>query len=166
MRRLARTNRTLVVVCEGHAEVQMIRVIRGYFLDRDSGVSLQSVNAYGFGGKHTLRRAIELRRQRGYDGYAVMVDTDAHWDKDDRASAARLGITCIENHPCIEATLLALGIKRTFARTAENKAEFLHQYGDQAHRDFVIQRNFTREMFEAGRTRVAPVQCLLNFIGR
>ena len=163
---MRRTHHTILAVCEGDAEEQLVCVIRDLYLPRDCGTTLHRKNARGHGGAGALRLALELQKSTGYDRYAVLVDTDQHWGNNERALAAENAIVAIEQHPCIEAVLLRIDGQTAYAQTRENKAAFRDRYGDDASRDGLIGRKFTRQMFDAARNRVEALDQLLRLVRR
>lgn len=161
---MRRTHFTVLAVGEGDAEDQLICVIRDLYLPRNCGTTLRRSNSHGHGGAGALRLALDLQQSTAYDRCAVLVDTDRHWGELERASAGRHGIVAIEHHPCIEAALLSIAGRRVYTGTRENKAAFRDRYGDDASRDGLIRRHFTREMFDRARERVESVDRLLKLI--
>ncbi len=161
---MRRTHHTILLVCEGDAEDQLARVIRDRYLPRNCGTTLARKNARGYGGARTLELAVELKNTTAYDEYGVMVDTDRHWGEAERTRAQQHGIVVIENHPCLEAMLLEIAGHRSRRQTQENKATFEAQFGSPAHREGVIERHFTREMFDNARSRIASLHKLLSLI--
>ncbi|MGH8260286.1 MAG: hypothetical protein ACREUG_11400 [Steroidobacteraceae bacterium] len=161
---MRRTHHTILLVCEGDAEDQLACFIRDLYLPRNCGTVLHRKNARGYGGARTLELAIGLKGTTAYDEYGVMVDTDQHWGEAERASAQQHGIVPIENHPCLEAMLLQVAGQKTRQLTQENKAAFEARFGSPAHRDGVIARHFTREMFDNARGRIASLGKLLSLI--
>lgn len=166
MRRLRRTNHTLLLVCEGYAEVELARFIRDCYLPRDCGIALSYENARGSGGAHALDLIVERQRQTVFDAYGVLIDTDSNWDDDERRRAQNAGIVCIENTPCIEATLLTVAGHKARPTSRENKQEFERLYGSPAHRPGVIARHFNVELLNAARTRVIAIDQFLRFLRR
>jgi hypothetical protein len=160
-----RTNTTLLLVCEGYAEVELARVVRELYLPRYCGTSLRAENRRGFGGAAALQLAIQRKREGDYDRFGVLVDTDCHWSDAERRLADRHAIVAIECTPCIEAMLLTVDGKRAHARTLDNKAEFERVYGGPPNRPGVIGRNFTRAKFDGARPRVHAIDKLLSFVG-
>ena len=158
---LTRTNTTVLLVCEGYAEVEWIRVIRDLYLPRGCGISLRPENRRGFGGAAALTLAVQRRREGDYDRIGVVVDTDQHWGDAERQMAVEHGITAIECIPCIEAMLLSVDGQRTHSSTADNKNAFERLYGGPANRSGVIRRHFPRSKFDVARSRVLAVhRCL------
>ena len=153
-----------MLVCEGDAEDQFARVIRDLYLPRNCGTTLHRKNAHGHGGAGALHVAIQLRGQTEYDSYGVLIDTDQHWGDAERALAREHQITPIENHPCLEAVLLAVDSVGPHPRTRENKAAFLERYGGPASREGVIRRHFPRSKFDETRSRVSAIEHLLRLI--
>jgi hypothetical protein len=160
---MRRTHYTILCVCEGYAEHEFARVIRDLYLPRGCGTTLQPKNARG-GTPRALELAIQLRAQADYSAYALIVDTDQHWDETARAAALANDIVTIENAPCLEATLLNVDGRSYYQSTSDNKASFESVYGAPAHRDGVIRRHFPQSKFDAARARVAAIARLLNLI--
>ena len=113
---------------------------------------------------HALDMAIRLRAQREYDSYALIVDTDQHWDEAARSRAQVNDIVVIENAPCLEATLLRVDGQTSYQSTSDNKAAFENVYGGPARRDGVIRQHFPRTKFDSARERVATIDRLLTLI--
>lgn len=161
---LTRTNTTVLLVCEGYAEMEWVRVIRDWYLPRGCGVSLRPENRRGYGGAAALELAIQRRREGDYDRIGVVVDTDQHWSDAERRSAIGNGITIIECTPCLEAMLLSVDGQRVHAGTADNKDSFERAYGGPAHRPGVIRRHFPRAKFDDARKRVLAVHRCLTLL--
>lgn len=164
MPRPTRTNTTLLLVCEGYAEVELMRVVRELYLPRYCGTSLRAENRRGFGGAAALQLAIQRKHEGDYDRFGVLVDTDRHWTEAERQLADRHAIVAIECTPCIEALLLTVDGQRVHARTPDNKAEFERVYGGPPNRPGLIARHFTRAKFDGARPRVHTVDRLLSFL--
>ena len=103
---MRRTNYTISLVGEGAGDCQLVVHIRDLFLHRFCGVALTIKNARGFGGRHALGLALELKAVGAHDAYGVMIDTDRLWGDEERRVASQAGIVVIENNPSLEATLL------------------------------------------------------------
>lgn len=161
---MLRTHHTILVVCEGDAEDQLVSVIRDLYLPRNCGTTLHRKNARGHGGAGALRLALELQETTAYDRYGLLVDTDRHWGDGERALAAQRDIVAIEQQPCIEAVLLQVDRQPAHAQTRDNKAAFRARYGDAANRDGLIRRNFTREMFDDARGHIQALDHFLRLI--
>lgn len=166
MPRPTRTNTTLLLVCEGYSEIELVRVVRELYLPRHCGISLRPVNQRGYGGQAALELAIQRKREAEYDRFGVLIDTDQHWTDAERELAAEHDITAVECAPCIEAMLLDVDGQRVHARTSDNKGAFERAYGGPASRQGVIERNFPRKKFDGARARVLAVGRLLTFIGQ
>ena len=149
------TRYTILFMCEGYAEHEFARVIRDLYLPRDCGTTMQPKNARR-GTPHALELAIELRAQGDYNEYALIVDTDQHWDGAARARAQANGIVVIENAPCLEATLLKVDGQNSYQSTSDNKAAFETRYGGPPHRDGVIRRHFPQSEFPIRHARALP----------
>jgi hypothetical protein len=161
-----RTHRTVILVCEGLAELEFAKVIRDAYLPRNCGTSLKAQNAFGGGGKKALFVASQLKSQSEFDSYAILIDTDEHWTDSERTEARSAEIIVVENTPCLEATLLRIDQKRASSNTSTNKDLFLEEYGNPAHFDGVIRRNFGREKLDRARANVSELDALLSLIGR
>jgi hypothetical protein len=160
---MRRTHYTILLVCEGYAEHEFARVIRDLYLPRDCGTTIQPKNARR-GTPYALELAIQLRTQGHYNEYALIVDTDQHWDSAARARAQANGIVVIENAPCLEATLLKVDGQQSYQSTSDNKVAFEARYGGPPHRDGVIRRHFPRSKFDTARAHVAAIERLLTLI--
>ena len=135
---MRRTNYTIALVGEGDGEWQLGVQVRDLYLPRFCGTALTIKNARGFGGRHALGIALELKAVGAYDAYGVMVDTDRLWGNDDRRLASSAGIVAIENDPSLEATLLRIDGCAVARTTPENKRIFENRFGGPPHRDGVI----------------------------
>jgi hypothetical protein len=161
---MRRTNYTIALVGEGDGEWQLGVHVRDLYLPRFCGTALHIKNARGFGGRHALGVALELKAVGAYDAYGVMVDTDSLWDNEDRQLARNAGIVAIENDPSLEATLLRIDGCAVARTTAENKRIFADRFGGPAHRDGIIKRHFDHAKIESARTIVEPVDRLLKLL--
>ena len=161
---MRRTHYTVLLVCEGHAEHELARLVRDIFLPRNCGTVLQHRNAGGYGASRALDLALELRGQTAHDAYAILVDTDQHWSDDDRNRALAAGVVAIENSPCLEATLLLVDGKKAHRQTRDNKSAFEAAFGGPAHRRGVLQRHFPRGKLEDARKRVRAIDDFLQLI--
>jgi hypothetical protein len=160
---MRRTHYTILLVCEGYAEHEFARVIRDHYLPRDCGTTLQPKNSR-LGMPHALELAIQIHAQGSYDEYALIVDTDQHWDSAARSRAQANGIVVVENEPCLEATLLKVDKQKTYQSAPENKTAFEAAYGGPAHREGVIRRHFPRNKLDGARAQVAAIDQLLRVI--
>lgn len=164
VKRHRRTNHTILIVGEGKAECCLVQVLRSLYLPRDSGVSLTIKDGQGFGGQRTLERAQELRTHTPYDSCGIIIDTDGHWTAAERQLAVAGNITPFENAPCLEALLLTMLGERTHAATAANKRAFESKFGNEPHRDGLLERLITREIVDGGRPRIPILRELLSFL--
>jgi hypothetical protein len=161
---MRRTNYTIALVGEGDGEWQLGVHVRDLYLPRFCGTALQMRNARGFGGRHALSLALELKALDAHDAYGVMIDTDALWNDEDRHLASKAGIAVIENDPSLEATLLRIDGCAIARTTADNKRIFADRFGGPAHRSGIIRRNFHRAKIDAARSRVAALDALLRLL--
>jgi hypothetical protein len=161
---MRRTNHTIVLVCEGYGDCQFASLVRDLYLPRDCGTALQIKNARGFGGRHALRMAQELKMQAAHDSYGVMIDTDSHWGEQERIAASSARIIAVENDPSLEAMLLRIARREVARTTAENKRIFEEAFGGPANRDGIIRRNFDRSKIDSARSAVGSLDLLLRLL--
>ena len=161
---MRRTNYTVALVGEGDGEWQLGVHVRDLYLPRHCGTAMTLKNARGFGGRHALSLALELRALGAHDAYGVVIDTDRLWDDQDRQVANKAGIVVIENDPSLEATLLRIDGCTVARTTAENKRIFADRFGGPAHRSGVIRRHFDREKIDSARSSVGPIDVLLRLL--
>jgi hypothetical protein len=161
---MRRTNYTIALVGEGEGDCQLTVQVRDLYLPRFCGIALTIKNARGFGGRHALSLALELKALDAHDAYGVMIDTDRHWGREERRAANKAGIVAIENDPSLEATLLRIDGCSIARTTAENKRIFADRFGGPAHRSGVIKRHFDRAKIDAARSSVAALDALLRLL--
>lgn len=160
---------TLLVVCEGDAEVAFVRHVKQTYSE-SLGRSVQEINAHGGGGKHVLDTAHRRANNRDHDKVVLLLDTDAGWGDAERAKArnSRVGrrgkLDVIESEPCLEALLLKiLGIE-TEGNTQHFKRTFKAITGCEAHEPQWMER-LTREVLDGARARVPKLAALMNHMG-
>jgi len=161
---MRRTNYTIALVGEGDGDCQLVVHVRDLYLPRFCGIALTIKNARGFGGRHALSLALELKALDAHDAYGVMIDTDRLWGDKERRVASKTGIVAIENDPSLEATLLRIDGCATARTTAGNKRIFESRFGGPAHRAGVIKRHFDRAKIDSARSSVGPLGTLLQLL--
>jgi hypothetical protein len=161
---MRRTNYTIALVGEGDGERQLGVHVRDLYLPRFCGTALTIKNARGYGGRHVLNVALELKAVGAYDAYGLIVDADRLWGEEERRVASSAGIVAIENDPSLEATLLRIDGCAVARTTSDNKRLFVERFGGPAHRDGVIKRHFDRAKIDAARYSVAPLDTLLRLL--
>jgi hypothetical protein len=161
---MRRTNYTIALVGEGDGEWQLSVHVRDLYLPRFCGTALQIKNARGWGGRHALSLALELKALDAHDAYGVMIDTDRLWGDEERRVASKSGIVVVENDPSLEATLLRIEGCAVARTTAENKRIFEGRFGGPAHRAGVIKRHFDRAKIDSARSRIGPLDVLLKLL--
>ena len=161
---MRQTHFTVLVICEGEAEDQLAQLIRDLYLPRHCGTRLQRRNAHGHGGAGALRLALEMKASTEFHRYGVLVDTDRHWGNAERALAQQHSVVAIENDPCLEAVLLKVAGERAHRATSDNKAAFEQRFGSPANREGVLERHFTRAMFDGARTSIGAIDTFLQLI--
>lgn len=129
MRQVART---VLLVGEGDAEVQLMLHLKSLYVQRGSGVAVTIKNARGKGAAHVVDFAFRQSRNAAYDMKATLLDTDADWNDKTRAAARKAKIHVMPGQPCLEAVLLAVHHAPVEGRTtAQLKREFLPVLGQQ-----------------------------------
>lgn len=161
---MRRTHFTVLLVCEGDAEDQLAQLVRDLYLPRNCGTTLQRRNSHGHGGAGALRLALELKASTEFQQYGVLVDTDQHWSDVERALAHQHSINPVENDPCIESVLLQVAGERAYRSTRDNKAAFESRFGSPANREGLLERHFTRQMFDSARSKITSIDALLRLI--
>lgn len=161
---------TLLVVCEGDAEIAFVRFVKRTYADA-LGRAVQEHNAKGKGGKHVLESGLRrAKNNRAFDKVVLLLDTDQDWNDELRARArkARVGkhpISVIEANPCLEAWLLQiLGIE-TEGDTRHMKKKFEEHTGAEAHEPEWMDRHLYRDLLDKARARVSQLAELMNHMG-
>jgi hypothetical protein len=67
-----------MLVCEGYAEVELVRVVRDCYLPRDCGTSLKWENSRGAGGSGALEVALRLQREGAFAEFETIYGAPAH----------------------------------------------------------------------------------------
>lgn len=160
-----RARRTVRIVCEGYAEVNVVRHLRSLYLSGRAGHALSDKNAHGGGGRRALELALSPRVRIGVDVIAILIDTDKDWDVTLRQKAAERGVQVLESAPCLEAWLLRVAGHRPPGTTAACKQAFHAAFGGDAHHDQVLPRHFSRAVLDASRADVPVLDQLLRLIG-
>lgn len=161
MRQVART---VLLVGEGDAEVQLMLHLKGLYVQRGSGVVVTIKNARGKGAAHVVDFAFRQSRNAAYDMKATLLDTDADWNDKTRAAARKAKIHVMPCQPCLEAVLLQIHRAPIHGLvTAQLKRDFLARFGATAS-DTSILRHFSREVMDEARSRIAVLSELLNLL--
>jgi hypothetical protein len=160
-----RARRTVRIVCEGDAEVCVVRHLRSIYLGGNVGHAVSHKNARGKGGKRALELALSPRVRGEVDVIAILIDSDQDWNDGLRLQAQRRGVHVVESAPCLEAWLLQAAGHRPPTTTAECKREFRRVFGAEAHDETVYPRHLDRPRLDAARSRVAALNQLLTLIG-
>lgn len=163
---------TLLVVCEGDAEISFVRFVKKIYADAGAlGRSVQEHNAKGKGGKHVLETALRrARNNRDYDKVILLLDTDTAWSDADRAKArkARIGkrgrVDVIESAPCLEAWLLQILGDVVEGDTQYMKRKFKAYTGFEAHEPGWM-KGIDRNALDEARERVLQLAELMNHMG-
>ena len=161
---------TLLIVCEGDAEIAFVRFVKRTYADA-LGRAVQEHNAQGKGGKHVLETGLRrARNNRTYDKMVLLLDADQDWDDQLRARAqkTRVGkhpISVIEASPCLEAWLLQILGAEAEGDTRYMKQKFQARTGVQAHEPEWMERLLSRGALDEARERVPQLADLMNHMG-
>lgn len=161
---------TLLIVCEGDAEIAFVRFVKRTFSDA-LGRAVQEQNAKGKGGKHVLEAGLRhAKNNRAFDKLVLLLDADQDWDNALRAKArkSRIGkhpISVIEASPCLEAWLLQILGVETEGDTRHMKQQFVAYTGIEAHQPEWMERLLNREVLHTARARVPQLADLMNHMG-
>jgi len=161
-RRVART--TASVVGEGHAEVALVKHLRGLYTAGNAGFAVTVHNARGFGAGHVIDQTVRQSRLLAYDRRVALFDTDAGWTDAVQARAHRNKIEVVLSEPCLEAWLLDIVGRAGERDTAGHKAEFERRLGCVANDPRAL-AHFAREVLQEARGRVATLDALLTAMG-
>ena len=161
---------TLLIVCEGVAELGFIRFVKRTYADA-LGRAVQEHNAKGKGGKYVLEAGLRYaKNNRAYDKVVLLLDTDQDWNDELRARArkARVGkhpISVIEANPCLEAWLLQILGAETEGDTRHMKQKFQAHTGVEAHEPEWMERLLNRDVLDKARARVPQLAELMDHMG-
>ena len=156
--------RTVLLVGEGDAEVQLIQHLKRLYVERGSGVVVTIKNARGKGAGHVVDFAFRQSSNAAYDVKAALLDTDTDWNDRTRASARKAKVHVIPCQPCLEAVLLTTRHAKIEGRTtAQLKQDFAVRFGAAAS-DASALRHFSREVLNEARSRITVLDELLNLL--
>lgn len=161
---------TLLVVCEGDAEMAFVRFIKRTYAEA-LGRAVQEHNAKGKGGKHVMESGLRrAKNNRAFDKVVLLLDTDQDWNDELRARArkARVGkhpVSVIEASPCLEAWLLQILGVETEGDTRYMKQKFEAHTGVGAHEPEWMERLLNRDVLDKARARVSQLADLMNHMG-
>lgn len=155
---------TVLLVGEGHAEEAWLRHLKGLYVARRSGVSVQIKNARGKGAQHVIDYAIGQTRNAAYDHKLALLDADTDWNDQVRKRARQENVEVIACTPCLEALLLQVGgvPVRPGLTSAQLKRQFQARFGAAADEPRVYMEHFSAEVLASARTRVADLDWLLR----
>ena len=156
--------RTLLLVGEGDAEVAFMRHLKGFYVQRGSGIAVMIKNARGKGAAHVVDFARRQSIGLAYDQVAALLDTDTNWDDKTRASARRAKVQVLPCEPCLEAVLLAIhGLPVDARLTVHLKHDFAQRFGVPAS-DAAVWRHFHGEVIDAALPKVAVLGMLVDLM--
>ncbi len=157
--------RTVRIVCEGYAEVCVVRHLRALYLSNSVGHALSHRNARGRGGQRALELATSTQVRAGIDQVAILIDTDQDWSDALRAVAHSKRVRVLESTPCLEAWLLQVAGHRPPDSSAACKRLFEERFRGEAHHEQVYHRHFGRPALDAARLKVPELDQLLALMG-
>lgn len=106
--RIRKQRKTLLVVGEGHTEVEFLKYLRTLYCRKPSSASVKVENAHGKGPENVLNTAIRRQKRASYDRIVAVLDTDIEWSVALKRDAEQNDVLLVGNEPCIEALFLAL----------------------------------------------------------
>lgn len=157
--------RTVRIVCEGEAEVCLVRHVRQLYTAGGQGHAVTHRNARGKGGRCVLDLALSPQVRLGVDVIAILVDTDQDWDDTQRRRAQGRRVEVLESEPCLEAWLLQVAGHPAPEDSDRCKRAFRAAFGADAHDPDVYARHFDRAVLDGARGRVAVLDQLLRLLG-
>lgn len=156
---------SLLVVCEGAAEVALVRHARDLYCCGGVGRSVKYRNVGGYGAENVVRVAAAVQRRREHDHVAAMFDTDTGWTPGVRKLAERERIILLKSTPCLEAEMLNIYGLPAAGTSSEHKNRFYREFSGEAHEPGVIATHFTKELLDGARDQVELLECLLKALG-
>jgi hypothetical protein len=157
--------RTVLLVCEGYAEVAFIEHLKALYVSRGCGLALTVKNARGKGALHVVDVAIRQSRNAAFDVKAALLDTDTGWNDTTQAIARKAKVQVLACNPCIEAMLLALhGDMAQGRSTAQYKQVFVAKFDVPAHEASLYAKHFTFEFLEKARLTSPVLEELLTLL--
>jgi hypothetical protein len=157
--------RTVRIICEGEAEICVVRHVRQLYTLAGQGHAISHRNARGKGGRRALELALSPRVRDGVDVLAIFIDTDQDWDSTLRRRAHDRGVAVLESEPCLEAWLLQVAGRTAGSDSAACKRAFRVSFGAEAHEPDVYPRYFGRPVLDVARRRVVVLDQLLCLVG-
>lgn len=133
-KKIRKVQRTILIVGEGYAEIQLLKYFKQLYHPREAGFVIKPSNAHGKGASHVVDHAIGQRRNIAYDVAAVLFDTDTDWNPTVRRRANEHGLLLLPCEPCLEAELLRIHVQGEVSDTSNNiKRRFMQRYEAHAH---------------------------------
>lgn len=160
-----RARRTVRIVCEGDAEVCVVRHVRDLYTSGGDGRALSHRNARSKGGRRALELALSRQVKAGVDVMVILIDVDQDWDDSLRQRARAQGVQVLESVPCLEAWLLQVTGHVAPANSAACKRAFRTAFGGEAHEQEIYGRHFSRAALDGARSTVPVLDQLLRLIG-
>jgi hypothetical protein len=105
------TQRTLLIVGEGHTEEAFLLHVKRLYAPRGCGLGVTIKNARGKSANHVVEWTIRQIANAQYDTVAVMFDTDVGWTPAVAKLAAKKKIVLLKSDSCFEELMLrSLGL--------------------------------------------------------
>ena len=159
-----RAARTVLLVGEGAAEVQLLQHLNGLYVQRGSGVAVTIKNARGKGAGHVVDFTFRQSRNAAFDVKAALLDTDTDWTDKTRAAARKAKVKVLPCEPCLEAVMLVMHhIPVEGLTTAQLKRSFTQRFGAAACEVSVL-RHFNLDLMDEARKRIAILDELLTLM--
>ena len=155
---------TLLIVGEGRAEYEFLRIIRAVYTSDSKGCVLTIRDAQGKGALNVVNTAIRFQKYHGYDRAGALFDTDTDWNQATQKLADDSRIETFASSPCLEATMLAIVNEAANGNQQEQKNRFRRRFGGDAHENGLLAKHFSRDVIENARTRVLIIDRLIELI--
>ena len=160
------TQRTLLIVGEGHTEEAFLLHVKRLYAPRGCGLGVTIKNARGKSASHVIEWTIRQIANAQYDTVAVMLDTDVGWTPAVAKLAAKKRIVLLKSESCFEELMLrSLGV----APNGDSKA-LKKQFAPYVNGDALISQNYSMHFgakhLEGCRTREPTIDVLLKLLGK
>jgi hypothetical protein len=160
------TQRTLLIVGEGHTEEAFLLHVKRLYAPRGCGLGVTIKNARGKSANHVVEWTIRQIANAQYDTVAVMLDTDVGWTPAVVKLADRKRIVVLKSESCFEELMLrSLGV----AANGDSKA-LKKQFAPYVSGDALQTENYAKHFgsahLEACRSREPTIDALLKLMGK
>lgn len=151
---------TLLIVGEGDAEYDLLRMLRDQLCSQRRGPSVTIRNAKGKGARSVINDAIRIASRGSYDKVAALFDTDTDWGPAVEKIGMRGRVKMLTQTPCLERILLSANGVHIQGDTTLLKREYERTYGGPAHR--TIRQAVTIDLLDARRADDPEVEAIFQ----